>query len=141
MEIIYELNINEPLCASQFSSTLFHYILSFGKIGMSLKNFYVIFFFCIILTTNSKYFNSHESKIPKIIYEVINEVLKNSEISTVAILTGKSDFFFFFQTELHHCLPKEILQLVMNLTKIPNNAYLPDSTIYVLVTDEIDWVN
>ena len=72
---------------------------------------------------------------------MINEVLKNSEISTVAILTGKSDFSINFQNELHHCLPKEILQFVMNLTNIPNNAYLPDSTIYVLVTDEIDWVN
>lgn len=58
--------------------------------------------------------------------------MKNSEISTVAILTGKRDFSINFQSELHHCLSRKILQFVINLTKIPNEVYLPDSTIYVL---------
>lgn len=89
-------------------------------------------FFYIISTSNLNHIKSQESKIPKIICEVINEVMKNSEISTVAILTGKRDFSINFQSELHHCLSRKILQFVINLTKIPNEVYLPDSTIYVL---------
>lgn len=111
----------------------FYFVSVHIEFWKNLKNFHVIFFFFyIISTSNSNHIKSQESKIPKIICEVINEVIKNSEISTVAILTGKRDFSINFQSELHNCLSRKILQFVINLTKIPNEVYLNDSTIYVL---------
>lgn len=71
---------------------------------------------------------------------VVNEVVNNSDISTIALLYRNNSFSNKAIGDISDCLIRNVTRFIKKIDDVPNYTWLPDTTIFILITDNIDWV-
>jgi biotin synthase-related radical SAM superfamily protein len=95
--------------------------------------------FCLVKVALPKY-QKKSSKLPEFVCKVVEDVVRQEEISTIAILRAKSELSTDIRSKIVNCLPKEVPKFIENLLHLSVDVFLPDSTIYIVFADEMDQV-
>mgnify|MGYP003454857506 CR=1 FL=1 len=86
-------------------------------------------------------FIKNEIKIDEIVCSAINEVLRNESTTTVVFVTDENDSQNILRSNIHQCLSNDAIRVEMLVKNLTKNVILPESSIYVVISDHLDLVS